>query len=285
MKRIVFVVVLLAALAPVPAPALLLNLSTRVFVPQPALGADATSVIGGFIIGGDNGRKMLLRAIGPSLGDFGLAGLANPTMELHDSTGAIIASNDDWKTTQKDEIDATGLSPTNPLESAILMVLPPGSYTAVVRGVPVNGLPATTSGTVLIEVYDISLTVSEGLVNSSTRASVQRTADPMITGFIIANGDQDTVVLRALGPSLVNFGLVGLADPRLDLYDGEGNLLASNDNWQDTQSGGIAGTGLAPSDPREAAILITLPRGAYTAVLSPVDGVSHGVALAELYKL
>jgi hypothetical protein len=105
----------------------------------------------------------------------------------------------------------------------------------------------------------------------------------MITGFIIANGDNDTVVLRALGPSLDSFGLAGLADPRLDLYDGDGNVLASNDNWQDIRAAEIAATGLAPTNPLESGILITLPRGPYTAVLSAVDGVAHGVALAELY--
>jgi hypothetical protein len=107
----------------------------------------------------------------------------------------------------------------------------------------------------------------------------------MSTGFVIANGGDQTIILRALGPSLESFGLVGLSDPRLDLFDGEGTLLASNDNWQDSQAADIEATGLAPSDPLEAAILITLPRGAYTAVLSPVSGVIHGVALAELYKI
>jgi hypothetical protein len=107
----------------------------------------------------------------------------------------------------------------------------------------------------------------------------------MITGFISGNGFEDTIVIRALGPSLDNFGIAGLSDPRLDLYDGDGNLLASNDNWQDSQAAEIEATGLAPSDPLEAAILITLPRGAYTAVLSPVDGGSRrcpGRALQSL---
>jgi hypothetical protein len=107
----------------------------------------------------------------------------------------------------------------------------------------------------------------------------------MIVGFIIANGDDQTVLLRALGPSLDSLGLAGLNNPTLDLFDGDGNLLASNDNWQDSQAAEIEATGLAPSNPLEAAILMTLPRGSYTAILSPVSGVAHGVALAELYKL
>jgi len=282
-KTIVFIVILLATLSPSPVPALLLNLSTRLEIPPPALGEDVTSLIGGFIIGGNSGRKILMRALGPSLANFGLIPLADPTLELHDATGAIIASNDNWMDTQEADILDTGLAPTNALESAILMVLPPGAYTATVQG---NNLgPGATSGTALVEVYDISLTVAVGLDNLSTRGPVQRIADPMIAGLVIANGDEETVLVRGLGPSLDDFGLAGLSDPRLDLFDADGNLLASNDNWQDSQSADIEATGLAPSDALEAAILITLSRGAYTAVLSPVEGVAHGIALAEIYKL
>jgi hypothetical protein len=187
---------------------------------------------------------------------------------------------------QETDILDTGLAPADALEAAILITIPPGSYTAIVRGNrDAAGTPASATGTTLIEVYDVSLTVGAGLANISTRGAVQISADPMITGFIIGNGDDQTIVLRALGPSLEDFGLSGLSNPRLDLFDGDGNLVASNDNWQDSQAAEIAATGLAPSDPLEAAILLILPRGVYTAVLSPADGVAHGVALAELYKL
>jgi hypothetical protein len=219
------------------------------------------------------------------LADFGLDPLADPTLELHDSTGAIIATNDNWADTQEADILATKLAPEDPLESAILITIPPGSYTALVRGNRGDsGIPSLATGAALVEVYDISLTLGEGLDNISTRGAVQRADDPMIAGFIIANSDEDTVVVRGLGPSLADFGLAGLSDPRLDLFDAEGNLLASNDNWQDTQAAEIEAVGLAPSEPSEATILITLPRGVYTAVLSPVNGVGHGVALAELYR-
>lgn len=282
-KSIAFFLVLLATLCPISAPALLLNLSTRLEIPAPGLGQDITSVIGGFIIDG-SGRKILIRALGPSLAAFGLVPLPDPTLELHDASGAIIATNDNWMDTQEAEILDTGLAPSDPLESAILMTLPVGTYTVVIQG-HTGGGPVPTSGTTLFELYDISLTPSKGLVNLSTRGAVQRTADPMIAGVVIGNGDEDTVLLRALGPSLSEFGLGGLSDPRLDLYDAEGNVLASNDNWQDSQAAEIEATGLAPSDPREAAILITLPRGTYTTVLSPIEGIAHGIALAELYKL
>ena len=282
-KSFVFLL-MLAALAPNRAPASFVNLSTRVEIPQPFLGEDITAVIGGFIIGGNNGRKILVRALGPSLVDFGLVPLPDPTLELHDGTGAIIATNDNWMDTQEDDILATSLAPSNSLEAAILITVPPGSYTAIVRGNPGES-GALTSGTTLIEVYDISESIGKGLDNISTRGAVQDLTNPMVTGFIVANGGDQTVVVRALGPSLRELGLAGLNDPRLDLYDGQGTLLASNDNWQDTQADDIEATGLAPANEFESAILITLPRGAYTAVLTPVGGAAHGVALAELYKI
>ena len=286
-KQLLAFLLLLATLAPAPAPAaLLLNLSTRVEIPPPFLGEDVTAVIGGFIIGGTKSRKILVRALGPSLADFGLVPLADPTLELYDGTGLLLASNDNWRDTQETEIIETSLPPTNGLESAIVMTLAPGTYTAIVRGhEPVPGVPVPTSGTALVELYDLSPIIAQALDNISTRGAVQGTANPMIAGFIIGNGDNVTVLLRALGPALNSFGLSGLSDPRLDLYDAEGNILASNNNWQESQAVEIAATGLAPSDPLEAAILMNLPRGTYTAVLSPVEGQDHGTALAELYKL
>jgi hypothetical protein len=107
----------------------------------------------------------------------------------------------------------------------------------------------------------------------------------MIAGFIVGNGSDVTVLIRGLGPSLADFGLVSLSNPRIDLFDGDGNLLASNDNWSDTQSSEIGATGLAPENPLESAMLINVPRGAYTVVLSPVDVKDRGTALVEVYKL
>jgi hypothetical protein len=285
-KPIAFFVILLATLNLTPALAgSLLNLSTRVEIPPPFLGEDVTSVIGGFIIGGETAREVLIRAIGPSLADFGLEPLADPTLELHDAAGLIVASNDNWRDTQEQAIMDTGLEPSDALESAIVVTLAPGSYTAIVRGKDLQpGIPVPTSGTALFEVYDVSLTIGE-LDNISTRGAVQGAADPMIAGFIVAVGSDVTVLIRAVGPSLESFGLSALSDPRLDLFDSDGNIVASNNNWQDSQSAEIEATGLAPTDPLEAAILINLPRGAYTAVLSPVEGEDHGTALAELYKL
>ena len=284
-RRIVVIAILFGFLNVTPVPASFLNVSTRVDIPQPALGQGVTSVIGGFIVGGDVGRKLLIRALGPSLAQFGLVPLADPVLNLYDASGTIIATNDNWMDSQEQEILDTGLAPNVPLESAILMVLPPGAYTAIVQGNSGRADIVPGSGTTLVEIYDISLTIGTGLDNISTRGAVQSVTDPMIVGFVIGNGDEDTVVIRGLGPSLKDLGLAGLSDPRLDLFDAEGNLLAGNDNWQDTQSAEIEATGLAPTELREPAIRITLPRGSYTAVLSPAGTVAHGVALAEIYRL
>ncbi len=277
---------LLATLPSTPAPAaFLLNLSTRVDIPPAALGTDVTSLIGGFIIGGTKSRKILIRGLGPSLANFGLVPLADPTLELHDASGALIISNDNWMDTQEDDIAATGLAPTNPLESAIVMTLEPGVYSAIVQGNKLDIGTAPSNGTALIELYDLSPIIAEALDNISTRGAVHGTSDPMIAGFIVGNGSDVTVLIRGLGPSLADFGLVSLSNPRIDLFDGDGNLLASNDNWSDTQSTEIGATGLAPENPLESAMLINVPRGAYTVVLSPVDDKDRGTALVEIYKL
>jgi len=285
-KSIALFAMLLAALPSTPAPAaFLLNLSTRVDIPPAALGADVTSLIGGFIIGGTKSRKILIRGLGPSLATFGLIPLADPTLELHDASGALIISNDNWMDTQEDDVAATGLAPTNPLESAIVMTLEPGVYSAIVTGKKLDIGTAPSNGTALIELYDLSPIIAEALDNISTRGAVHGTSDPMIAGFIVGNGSDVTVLIRGLGPSLADFGLVSLSNPRIDLFDGDGNLLASNDNWSDTQSSEIGATGLAPENPLESAMLINVPRGAYTVVLSPVDVKDRGTALVEVYKL
>lgn len=145
-KAFAFGVLLLAFLLPSPAPAYLLNLSARVEIPSPRLGEDVTSFIGGFIVGSQKSRKILVRAIGPSLADFGLVALADPKLSLYDAAGVLLAANDNWKDTQETEIFNTGLAPSNLLESGIVITLEPGSYTAIVQGqnVSAGGVDATT---------------------------------------------------------------------------------------------------------------------------------------------
>ena len=252
------------------------NISTR------ALGQTGDNVvIGGFIITGSGQKRVILRAIGSSLIDHGITHpLQNPTLELHDHTGAVIASNDNWiDAPNKQEIMNSGLAPTNNLESAILMSLSPGAYTAIVRGVN-NG-----TGIALVEGYDLDPAAGSKLGNISTRALVQTGDNVMIGGLIMVGPGSDTVLVRAIGPSLAQKGITNpLADPMLELHDGNGTLLASNDNWKDTQQAQIQATGLAPTNDAESAIVQTLEPGNYTAIVRGKKD-TIGVAVVEVYGL
>jgi hypothetical protein len=218
-------------------------------------------------------------------------------LELHDSTGALIASNNNWVSTiiggiittnQVHEIQASGYAPTNVLESAIIADLPAGSYTAIVKGV--NNL----TGVALVEVYDLSPESDSILANISTRSFVQTGDNVMIGGFTVQGTASERVIVRALGPELTQYGVPdALANPTLELHDGTGALIASNNNWVTTIIGGIitAGqvheiqaSGYAPSDPFESAIIADLPAGNYTAIVRGVNNLT-GVALVEVYNL
>jgi hypothetical protein len=258
------------------------NISTRANV-----GTGESVLIGGIIIT-VNTKQVVLRAIGPSLSNFGVTdALADPTLELHNSSGAIIAKNNNWMdNTAEDQTILTDrmLAPGDPAESALVANLAPGSYTAIVTGVN------NTSGTALVEAYDLDDgTTDSKLGNISTRGFVQADdAGAMIGGFILGSGDGifSKVIVRGLGPSLSNFGVNdALSDPILELHDANGAIVASNDNWMDhPDMQTVMDHNLAPSDPKESAIYKVLPIGAYTAVLSGVGGTS-GVALVESYDV
>jgi hypothetical protein len=267
---------------PTPTPTLssshLANISTRLNV-----GVNDDVLIGGFIVRGPVPKRMILRAIGPSLTGAGVIGaMANPTLELHDSTGATLATNDNWQTSaQASEISASGLAPRNPLESAIVVTLQPGSYTAIVRGVN------NTTGIALVEGYELDSTATR-LVNVSTRGRVGVGDEALIGGFIVTGSESKTVIVRALGPSL-GMGahpLAGaLANPFLELHDGSGNLLSSNDDWVNSpQHAAIVASGLAPPSSLESAILATLSPGNYTAIVHGVNNAT-GIGLVEVYDL
>lgn len=258
-------------------PARQLNISTRETV-----GTGEDVLIGGFIITGATPKQVLLRALGPSLANQGLDGLLqNPTLELHDESGAIIAENDNWKATQEAAIEATGLAPNDFREAAILITLAPGKYTAIVQG------QAGGSGTALVEAYDLDAAPASRFGNISTRGFVGTGTDVLIGGVIVAaeEAGQANLILRALGPSLGEAGVSDpLADPTLELHNADGALLAANDNWQDTQGGIIASAGLAPNDAREAAIFATVPAGNYTAVVRGANATT-GVGLVEVFNI
>ncbi len=264
-------------------PPSLLNVSTRLQV-----GLNQHVAISGFIVGGTGTKKVMLRAIGPSLNQFGIAGLlADPVLELYDEAG-VIGTNDNWQTTQlggvitadqQAEILASTISPDDPAEAAIIADLEPGAYTAIIRGAD-NG-----TGTGLAEVYDLSSTAPAIVANLSTRGYVQTGDDVLIGGFIVGGSESSTIVVRALGPSLAQAGVAdALSDPVLDLRDANGLSVASNDNWADTQREVIEESGLTPGDSREAAIEQTLMPGSYTAIVSGKDG-GIGVGLVEIYRI
>jgi hypothetical protein len=242
--------------------------------------------IAGFIISGSISKKIIVRALGPTLAQFGVPGvLQDPVLELYDASNNLIAFDDNWKDAQQSEIQASGYAPGDDHEAAIVLTLAPGNYTAVVRGA------SATIGTALLEVHDLSQSSASLITNISTRGVVGTDANVMIGGFIVGgglgiNGDGSSEVLvRALGPELTSFGVSdALQDPKMDLFDGNGNLLASNDNWKDSQQAAIQATGLAPGDDREPAILTTLIQGNWTAILRGKNNTT-GVGLIELYRV
>jgi uncharacterized protein GlcG (DUF336 family) len=254
----------------------LANISTRV-----TAGAGDERLIGGFIVSGTAPKKVIIRAMGPSLGEFGVGSvLADPTLELHDSTGAIIATNDDWSDSQPAEIEVTGLAPGLDVESAMIRTLAPGAYTAVVAG------KAGGVGTALVEVYDLSPSSDSTLRNISTRGAVGPQSNVLIGGFIISGNSGSTrVLVRGVAPSLVSAGLPGtMPDPILGLRDGNGTLIAENDNWREGPELEIQQSTLAPSNDLESAIIITLPSGMYTAIIQERNGAS-GIGLFEVFNL
>jgi hypothetical protein len=253
------------------------NLSTRLHV----LTGDQVG-IGGFIITGSGSKHVIVRAIGPDLKRFGITNpLEDPVLELHGPGAFATITNNNWRDTQETQIKNTGLAPTNDLESAIDVTLAPGTYTGIIRGN--NG----GTGIGLIEVYDLDTAAASKLGNIATRGFVGGTpGDSIIAGFVIGNGNvPDRIIIRGLGPSLTAQGVPNtLQNPTLELHNGNGALLYTNNDWQDnpTQAAEIAAAGFAPSDSREAAIAVTLPPDLYTAILAGL-GNTTGNGLVEIY--
>ena len=260
---------------PTPAgtPSVLGNISTRLRVET-----GDNVLIGGFIITGTQAKKVIIRAIGPSLSAFVAGALADPILELRDSSGGLIRSNDNWRSDQEAEIIATGIQPSNDLESAVVATLPANNstYTAIVRGVN------NVTGIGVVEAYDLDGTVDSKLANISTRGFVQTGDNVLIGGLIVLGQNPLRVIVRAIGPSLPLPG--ALADPTLELHDGNGALIASNDNWRSNQEAEIIATGLPPSNDLESAIVQNLLPGNYTAIVRGVNGTT-GVTLVEAYGL
>jgi len=256
-----------------PSAAQLLNISSRLR----AQTGDNT-LIGGFIITGSETKKVVLRAIGPSIPLQGV--LADPVLELRDSTGALVTSNDNWgDSPEASQIQQSGLAPTNANESAILRLLNPGAYTAVVRG------KNNSIGTAVVEAYDLDPNNNAKLANLSTRGFVQTGDNILIAGFITGNRNANiNVLVRAMGPSLAGVMPSALADPTLEMRNSNGALIGMNNDWQDSQKTEIENTGIPPGNAKESAIVASLPPDAYTAI---IRGVNNGVgnAVVEVYNL
>jgi hypothetical protein len=249
------------------------------------VGTGSNVAIGGFIVTGTQPKKVIVRAIGGSLPVPGA--MTDPMLSLYGPGGVLIASNDDWRSTQEAEIIASAVPPTDDLESAIVATLPASAegigYTAVMSGVN------DTTGIGLVEAYDLDPAADSRLANISTRGLVQTGDDVLIGGIIVLGSAAQEVIVRAIGPSLAEASVTGLLeDPILELRDGNGGLLASNDNWRETQEGEIIGSTVPPTDDKESAIVAMLaasPSGtAYTAIVRGANG-STGVALVEFYAL
>jgi glucose/arabinose dehydrogenase len=238
-------------------------------------------VISGFIVTGTTPKRVGVRALGPSLANFGVSGpLADPIIQLNRGDGSLLMVNDNWKNTQQAEITSAGLAPPDDREAALIATLPAGSYTAIVSGK--NG----GTGVTLAEVYDLDQAADSRLANISTRAPVGTGSNVLIGGFITGSKIGATrVAIRALGPSLQQFGIANpLPDPRLELHNANGALLASNDNWQSdaAQAALITGYGLAPPSTLESAIAISLAPGRYTAIVTGKNN-QTGIGLIEIY--
>jgi hypothetical protein len=237
-------------------------------------------LIGGFIIQGTELKKVVLRAIGPSLTAGGVAGaLQDPTMELYDSSGALLEANDDWQESlDSGEIIASELAPADPREAAIVTRLAPGNYTVVISGVN------NTTGIGLVETYTLDTSATHA-ANISTRGRVSAGDQVLIGGFIVGGRTTKQIIVRALGPSLGASGLDVLNDPAVELHGSDGQVIAANDDWAEgAQQNDIVATGLQPTDPREAALIATIPAGNYTAIVQGADG-GAGVGLVEVYDL
>jgi hypothetical protein len=258
-------------------PAQALNISTRLGV-----GTGDNAMIGGFIIKGTSAKPVVVRGLGPSLANLGLTGvLTDPVLELRGADGALLFQNDNWKDTQRSQIEGTLFQPADDRESVIIASLAPAAYTAILTG---NN---QASGIGLIEIYDSDQAADSQLENISTRGFVGAKDNVMIGGFILGGNANTRIAIRGLGPSLSQFGLTNvLSDPTLELHDPNGATLITNDNWTDDSAAAdsLRANGLALANPTESAIFTSLPPGQFTAILAGKNGAT-GIGTIEIYNL
>lgn len=258
----------------------IVNIATRA-----PIGGSAGTPIAGFVISGTGTKRMLVRAIGPTLSGFGVTGaLGDPALALV-SGSTTVASNDNWLAADATTMSSVGAFTLNAgtKDAALVSTLVPGSYTAPLTAVDGG------SGVALLEVYDASTSSTAILANASTRAFVGTGDAVLIPGFVISGTGSLRLLIRAVGPTLANFGVSGvLADPTITLYRGS-TALATNDNWSTAanaaeieSAAASVGAFALPPGSKDAAIVTSLPAGSYTAIISGV-GNTTGTALVELY--
>jgi hypothetical protein len=265
-----------------------INLSTRANV-----GTGANILIAGFIINGSTPKKMLIRALGPTLSNYSVKNpLADPTLKIVDSAGNILTTNDDWQTTSNlDDFNAASTKsnavplPNGSKDAALVTTLSPGGYTALVSG------QSGTTGVALVELYEVDTDTVNQLVNISSRANVGTGDAVTIAGIIVSGSVPKKFLVRAIGPGLQARSVPGfLADPQFQVVDSSSNIVAANDNWETSDT--LADTksvttqvNAVPLDSgsKDAALTVTLAPGGYTVVVRGTGGTS-GVALVELYQ-
>ena len=259
-------------------PLRLANISGRSLVQQ-----NENVGIGGFIISGVGGKRVIVRGSGPSLkaDKSPLPGrLSDPTLELRAGSGELIAENDNWRLSpDAEQIRNSGLAPTDDKEPAVIATLESGAYTAVLRGAN------QTQGIAVVEIYDLQAGSQSELANLAARTFVRTGDDVLVGGFILTGGNSTGILLRAIGPSLAGSVPNELQDPTMELFNPEGLKVAENNDWRKAPNAAqIEATGAAPTHDREAAILMGLSAGNYTAI---VRGVSNGtgVGVVEIYRL
>ena len=273
----------------------LINLSSRAKV-----GTGESILIAGFVVSGADPKKVLIRAVGPALGAFGLAEtLPNPAIKIYQGE-RLIAENDDWNRTDAAEMARVGAfaltgaanesrssSEAIGKDAALITTLNPGAYTAQIADVSGTG-----SGVALAEIYDASLNPNadyQRLVNISSRGLVTPDDGVLIGGFVVTGNAPKTLLIRGVGPGLTSFGVAGaLADPALTVYQ-DTQPLATNEGWANRADIATAaiqtGAFALPSGSKDAAVLVTLKPGAYTAQIKSAKNASSGVALIEIYEV
>jgi hypothetical protein len=259
------------------------NLSTRAQI------SAASPLLTGFAITGTGDRTVLLRAVGPGLTTFGVNGvLAAPRLQLFDATGALVLENTGWSAsaavTQAGAVSGAFPLTAGSADSAFVVTLPPGAYS-----IQVSDSATSNTGIALAEIYDVAGGSTSRLVNVSSRGSVSATETALISGFVIAGTTSENLLVRGVGPGLTAFGVTGaLADPQVGLYDSTGRLLAANDNWSggnlSTTATGVGAFALA-SGSKDAALVMSLAPGAYTAQVSGTAAASAGGVLLEIYEV